>query len=274
MSHNFLLIHGAWHGAANWVETAECLAQAGHHVSTIDLPGHGPEAKRFEGYPTSDPSVLASAPSASAGISIDEAAEAVIRAIEQGPTRPIVVAHSLGGPVASAAAERVPDAIGRLVYLAAFVPMEGRSAAEYAALAEGATGYGQNLFVADPAVVGAIRINPSGDESYMAQLREAYYHDVPHDVFVSHAARLVPDLPPAFWIAGVNATAQAWGRVPRSYVRCTEDRALAPALQSRMIAEADAMTPGNVFRVLELQSSHSPFASMPKRLAAALVDAT
>jgi hypothetical protein len=34
-----------------------------------------------------------------------------------------------------------------------------------------------------------------------------------------------------------------------------------------MIAEADALTPENKFRVIDLQSSHSPFLSQPQRLA-------
>ena len=42
------------------------------------------------------------------------------------------------------------------------------------------------------------------------------------------------------------------------------------ALQDRMIAEADAYTPGNRFEVRSLPSSHSPFASMPDRLAEVL----
>ena len=37
-----------------------------------------------------------------------------------------------------------------------------------------------------------------------------------------------------------------------------------------MIAEADGLTPDNRFDVHSLPSSHSPFASMPDRLAALL----
>ena len=37
-----------------------------------------------------------------------------------------------------------------------------------------------------------------------------------------------------------------------------------------MIAETDAFTPGNRFEVRSLASSHSPFASMPGRLAEVL----
>ncbi|GGL60955.1 hypothetical protein GCM10010129_00670 [Streptomyces fumigatiscleroticus] len=43
----------------------------------------------------------------------------------------------------------------------------------------------------------------------------------------------------------------AWGRVPRTCLRFGKDRTIAPALQDRMIAEADARTPGNRFTVYD-----------------------
>jgi hypothetical protein len=58
--------------------------------------------------------------------------------------------------------------------------------------------------------------------------------------------------------------------VPRTFIRTTEDRTVPLALQDRMIAEADALTPDNPFDVRSLPSSHSPFASMPDRLAEVL----
>ena len=34
---NYLLVHGAWHGAWAWEETKRSLEARGHHVITIDL---------------------------------------------------------------------------------------------------------------------------------------------------------------------------------------------------------------------------------------------
>uniref|UniRef100_UPI003CD0A424 hypothetical protein n=1 Tax=Saccharothrix mutabilis TaxID=33921 RepID=UPI003CD0A424 len=47
-----------------------------------------------------------------------------------------------------------------------------------------------------------------------------------------------------------------WGRVPRTYLRCTRDRAIPLALQDRMIAEADEATPHNRFDVHTLDAPH------------------
>ena len=60
--------------------------------------------------------------------------------------------------------------------------------------------------------------------------------------------------------------------MPRTFVRTTQDQTIPLALQDRMIAEADELTPGNRFDVHSLASGHSPFASMPDRLAAVLAE--
>ena len=74
----------------------------------------------------------------------------------------------------------------------------------------------------------------------------------------------------AFTHDEARGTPERWGTVPRVFIRTTEDRTIPLALQDRMIAEADAYTPHNRFEVHSLSSSHSPFASMPDRLAEVL----
>ena len=39
--YQFVLIHGAWHGAWCWEKVVPLLKEAGHQVHTIDLPGLG-----------------------------------------------------------------------------------------------------------------------------------------------------------------------------------------------------------------------------------------
>ena len=57
------------------------------------------------------------------------------------------------------------------------------------------------------------------------------------------------------------------GSLPRTHVSSTRDMAIRPALQRRFIDEADAAFGENPTRVFELDSSHSPFLSMPERVA-------
>ena len=120
-------------------------------------------------------------------------------------------------------------------------------------------------------VTGAMRINPRAtDPDYVEQGRRALYNDVSTDQYLRFAAYCNPDLPLAVAFDEARGTAERWGAIPRTFIRCGDDHTVPPALQDRMIAEADAMTPGNPFDVRTLPSSHSPFASMPDRLAALL----
>jgi hypothetical protein len=61
------------------------------------------------------------------------------------------------------------------------------------------------------------------------------------------------------------------GKIPRSYIRCALDQAIPLGAQNALIAAADAFTPGNPTRTPTLQSSHSPFFSMPDQLASVLI---
>jgi hypothetical protein len=61
-------------------------------------------------------------------------------------------------------------------------------------------------------------------------------------------------------------TEERFGRVPRVYVECTDDHALSIEMQRDMIAKSPPVN------VRTLNSSHSPFLSMPDKLAEALKD--
>lgn len=62
----------------------------------------------------------------------------------------------------------------------------------------------------------------------------------------------------------VHTTEERFGRVPRAYVVCSQDQAIPPALQWRMLAEFPCDT------VTTLDISHSPFISAPELLTAHL----
>jgi len=59
----------------------------------------------------------------------------------------------------------------------------------------------------------------------------------------------------------IPITAANWGRLPRDYIVCTEDRAIPEVAQRRMI---DAV---GCSRVVTMATSHSPFFSAPDALA-------
>jgi len=103
----FLLVHGACHGAWCWRDVLPLLNIDGHSARAIDLPAHGEDT------------------SAISDCSLDAYADKVIAAI-RGPV--ILVGHSLAGMTISAVAEKAPEKLERLIYLTAWLPGNGDSA--------------------------------------------------------------------------------------------------------------------------------------------------
>ncbi|MEU0843752.1 alpha/beta fold hydrolase [Streptomyces sp. NPDC005962] len=273
----YVLVHGAWHSSWQWAPTQRALAGHGALSLAVDLPGHGFDAPLPSGYHEPGQPGFATEKSALAGLTLEECAGSVVSALRavRGHRRVVLVSHSAGGVSASLAAEQAPELVDELVYLTSVVPAGRPRFADYMAAPEqAATTRGQRLMVGDPEALGAFRINPvSADPAYAEELRRAYYHDVPAGAFARWRHALSPDMPFAIPTTPVALTAQRWGRIPRTYLRCAEDWALTPAVQDLMIAEADAAMPDQPFTVRTLPGSHSPFATRPAELAAALVQA-
>ena len=274
----FVLVHGAWHGASTYERVIPLLAARGHAAVARDLPAHGLNAR----FPVSylarplDPSAFATEPSPVAGTTLDDYVASVLTTIDQvrstGHEQVVLVAHSMGGVVATAVAEQVPDRLAKVVYLTAFMPRSGVPGIAYIQAPENAGELVGPQLLADPTVVGALRIDHrSSSEAYRANSKLAFYADVSQADHDAMAHMLTPDVPLAPFATPIVTTAARWGRVPRYYIRCSEDRAIRPALQQRFIDEADAFVPGNPTVVHELRSSHSPFLSQPEVLVELLV---
>lgn len=268
-----VLVHGAWHGSWCYQPVIPELLKHGLAPFTVDLPGHGLKARFPEGY-GADPARFATARSPNAGVTLDDYADAVLAvvdaAVAAGAGPVMLVGHSMAGIALTAAAERAPEKIAKLVYLAAFMPMPGVPMADYVRCAENAGEEVAGLFVAPPPAIGAMRIDFRSDAAHQERIRSAFCHDIDDQTFAAMAHLLTPDVPAAPVATPTMASRARWGRVPRAYIRCSADRAVMPALQDRFIRDADAYTPGNPTQVITLAASHSPFVSMPDALAEAL----
>ncbi|TKA02140.1 alpha/beta fold hydrolase [Actinacidiphila oryziradicis] len=269
-----LLVHGAWHGSWCWAPVTAHLAARGVPSVAVDLLGHGlngsaPAARWARPF---DPAAFAAAPSPVAGITTDAAAGALVDQIRLvGGGEPcVVVAHSVGGVIATAAAELAPDLFAHLVYVSAYVPITA-SVAELFTSSEAAGELVSGLFVADPAAIGALRHDP-GDPERRKGLREALYGDV--DVTTADAAIALLDTesPVHFPAEKVAVTRGRYGGVPHTYVVCAKDRAIPEPLQRRFVRDVDAVSSAAT-RVIALDTSHSPFLSRPEELAQAVTTA-
>lgn len=270
----FVFVHGAWHSAAHWAPTRHALAALGAGSEAVDLPGHGVDGPLPSGYLRPGQPDLHTEKSRVADVTMEHCADAILNVLRRVDPhrRAVLVAHSAGGGPASLAAERAPELLSRIVYLSAFVPAGRPRFFDYLNSAENSTALGQGLPLGDPEQLGAVRINPlSPDPTYVDELWRTHYHDTPHQHIDRWRRTLTPDLPLAIAATPVTVTPTRWGQIPRTFLRCAEDRALPPDVQDLMIAEADRATPDNPFTTRTLAGGHSAFAARPRELAEVLV---
>lgn len=228
---DFLLIHGSAHGAWCWDDLIPYLQAAGHVARAIDLPSHGKDTT-----PAAD-------------VTLDMYADRICDAMT---TRTVLVGHSMAGYPITCAADRAPEMIEKLIYLCAHIPETGKSIADMRMMAD-----------TQPLATAMI---PSPDGKTVtidpAQAHAKFYHDV--DVQRSDWAisklcpqAISPQTTP--YPAAINPSHD------RYFIRCMDDRAIPPAYQVARTADWPAD------RIIEMQTSHSPFLSDPAALAAHLI---
>jgi pimeloyl-ACP methyl ester carboxylesterase len=275
----FVLIHGSWHGAWCYEKVASVLEEQGYAVVARDLPGHGLSAKFPASYfqrPLTIPGKFNTEPSPVAPVTLDDYVHQVVNIIhritDQG-NEAILVGHSMAGVILNAVGEKLGfGKIKRLIYLTAFMPVSSSPITEILMRSTQADSKVPQLFLTDPAEVGALRIDPdSADQAYQNLTKEAFFKDSSEEDFKAIANLLTPDDPAQPFNALVKLTCQKWGEIPRTFIKCTLDQAILPATQSQMIADIDALTPDNPTQVISLISSHTPFFSQPEKLANALI---
>jgi pimeloyl-ACP methyl ester carboxylesterase len=107
----FVLVHGAWHGSWCWKHVRKALQSHGQEVFTPTLTGVGERSHLL-------------APQVNLDTHIDD----IVNLIRWEELSDVVLCgHSYGGCVVSGVADRIPDHIGKLVYLDAFVLHDGES---------------------------------------------------------------------------------------------------------------------------------------------------
>jgi pimeloyl-ACP methyl ester carboxylesterase len=276
----YILVHGGAHGAWAFGKLAPLLAQEGHRVIAQDLPGHGLHARFPASYHERplDPEKFAVEPSQIAGLTLRDYADQVTGTISRIARRlpgrqPILVGHSMAGLILNRVGETLPELIGRLVYLSAWMTGSGKSFNDYTASPQMATSKIPSILVGNPASTGALRFDfRPPDPTSRALVKDTFAADVDDEDWNAVANLLTPDTPAGPMAEATTLTASRWGAIPRTYISCTADQALPLAAQQRFIGEADRFTPHNPTDVRELASSHSPFMSQPEQLARILLD--
>jgi pimeloyl-ACP methyl ester carboxylesterase len=229
-----VLVHGAWMGASAWDRVAADLRRQGLAVTAVNLPGHGAD------------------PRPPAGLTLDQYVQAVVDALPAGG--PVtLVGHSMGGMVISAVAERVPERIAHLVYVAAYLPGNAQSLYQLA-MTDADSRVGAFWQQEDPKRYTPATIRADGlAEVFCADCTAADQEGLRR----THRAEPVPPM-----ATPVTLSATRFGRVPRTVVLTLRDRAVSTALQRRMLAAA-----GGAATVVELDTSHLPMFTRPAEVA-------
>lgn len=243
---DILLIHGAWQGSWAFAAWRPWLENAGWRVHGVDLPGNGHTP------------ATAQQPASLAGYTAH-----VCAALSSIDLPAVVLGHSGGGIVASQVAEALPGQVAALVYLVGMMLPDGMSYADLIAQAR----------ADDPAWVYAgigphLAWSEDGASSRVSRegALQTFLHDCPADAAHAAAARLTPQ--PETGRAMANAlSAERFGRVPRVYVGCRNDRSVPWALQQRM----QCLQPPHAR--IELDCGHVPQLACPEALTAALLPA-
>lgn len=239
MSDTYVLVHGAWHTGAELEAVADGLRAAGHTVHCPTLAGNRLGDDR-----------------ATSGL--DDAIASAVRYIEEKNLRDVRLAgHSYGGMVISGVADRIAHRLKRLVYINAFVPLDGES------LNDMAPPHYVAMFDALAAASGNAVSLP------FEVWREAFINDA--DLALAQASydRLNPQPYRTFTDKIRLAQPLAALALGKSYLNCQQDIAMPhslpwhPRLSERL----------GLFRLVECPGSHEMFFSSPARLAQAILEA-
>ncbi|MEU1956955.1 alpha/beta hydrolase [Nocardia rhamnosiphila] len=279
----FVFVHGLASNSFFWTPVIRELALLGHRSLPVDLPGHGLDARIPLSYQApQDLAAFTAAPSPMAGITVEDNVAHVVDVVRtvrrHGPV--VLVGASLGGVTIGLVANEIPDAIHRLVYLSAFCPS---TAAAPSAMALAQTPEAtRDVPVADPdhslflgldaVPPGVIRFNlRSADLEALEDFRRI---NMPEATLEQTLAvinfGMQPEEGAHTQFADARVHAETWGRVPRSYIRLTRDNVLSPALVTKMIDDADRLTPDNRFDVHTLSAGHVGVILRARELAAVL----
>lgn len=240
----FVLVHGAWHGAWCWRHVLQALTAAGHRAHAVTLTGLGDRAHLM-----------------SSAIALETHIADVLQAIEAEELEEVVLAvHSYAGMIGTALADRRPQRLKHLVYVDAIVPRPGESwssshssAVREARLAAAAVSPDYSFPPPDPVVFGL-----AGDDLEWVRRRQT-----PHP---GHTYRARLDFDPKRVAA-----------VPRTFVSCVRPPlgtvdAIRLRLQDPRYWDG-AWQGGAGIRVVELQTGHDPMITAPDQLTRILLDA-
>ncbi|MEK9613428.1 MAG: alpha/beta hydrolase [Flavobacteriaceae bacterium] len=232
----FVLVHSAWLGAWQWDGVKTKLREKGQNVLTPDLPGHGLDK---------------TSPSE---IEMSDYVEKLLSILDQQEEPVILVGHSFNGITVSRVAELRPNKVKGLVYLTAFFLPKGGSFFKAVQGVKGSKAV-ENFYLSEDQTYALVKEE---------EIQNAFAHDISKEAFDGAKPYIVPE-PAAPLSYELEITEQNFGKLPKYYIECTEDRAIPIGVQR-------AMYEGKVKKSFSIKSSHTPNFSQPDEVASILLE--
>ena len=236
-----ILIHGAWQGSWAWARFVPYLQAAGFVTHAVDLPGNGVDG--------SDP----------ADVTFEACLQHAFGVVKSFGRPDSLVAHSGGGLLATAFAERWPEHVSRLVYVAGMMLPGGESFEDIVKSVSAQHPEAAGIW---PHLVWSANRRTSHVPSEAAIA--FFLQDCPESDAAVAAAQLTPQGEGGRAVT-TPATSARYGRIPRLYVEALDDRSVILPVQRAMQARAPGAS------VVSLPTGHAPQFSAPARLAEAII---
>jgi pimeloyl-ACP methyl ester carboxylesterase len=240
---NFVLVHGAWHGAWCWRRVVDLLHAQGHRAHAVTLTGVGDRVHLMSSLITLETHIA------------DVANTLLVEELEN----VVLAVHSYAGMLGTAIADRMPERLRHLVYVDAVVPRPGESwssthasATREARLLAAQASPDYSFPAPDPAVFGL-----ANEDHAWVQRRQT-----PH--------------PGHTYQAALQFDPQRVASVPRTFVDCVKPRlgtidSIRPRVRDARFWDG-AWAGGAGMRIVELETGHDPMISAPADLARVLLD--
>ena len=238
---NFVLVHGAWHGAWCWQRVVQRLTTAGHRCHAVTLTGVGERAHLLR-----------------SDIFLQTHIADVCGVIEAEELQNVVLAvHSYAGMIGTAVADRMANRIAHLVYVDAVIPEPGETwgsthapETRAARIASVNTSPMRSLAPPDASLFGL-----EGADRDWVNRRQTPHPGMPYtDVLIFDAAKV--------------------SVIPRTFISCETPR-LATIDAARERATS-AQTWGGLWqarsRYVTMKTGHDPMVSEPDELTRHLID--
>lgn len=219
---NIVFVHGAFADGSSWAKVLPILKAKGYNVSAVQNPLY----------------------------SVEDDVEATKRAIAlmDGPV--LLVGHSYGGMVVTAAGND-PKVVG-LLYVCALVPNEGQSAVDVT----GAFPPGPGTAEFRPDAAGFLSLSYKGIHEHFAQDLKAGERDI---LFATQG-------PWAIKATTGKVQKVAWKNKPSWFIVGLDDHLVIPDLARAEVKMINA-------KAIELKTSHVPMLSEPGKVAAFIISA-